>query len=106
MQNLSDNVPIQNGPKQGDALSQLLIKFALEYAIGKVQENQVGLKLNDINFWQYTDGVNLVADNISTIKKNIKILIDANREVGLEINLDKSKYMLLSHHRVQVKIIT
>jgi hypothetical protein len=36
---LSDSFPIQNGLKQGDALSPLLSNFALEYSIGKVQEN-------------------------------------------------------------------
>jgi hypothetical protein len=38
---LSDTFPIQNGLKQGDALSPLFSNFALEYAIRKVQENQV-----------------------------------------------------------------
>jgi hypothetical protein len=34
---LSDSFPIQNGLKQGDALSPLLFKLPLEYAIRKCQ---------------------------------------------------------------------
>jgi hypothetical protein len=45
--------------------------------------------------------VNLLGDNIDTIKKNMETLIDASKEVGLEVNTDKtnSKYMLLSRHQ-------
>jgi hypothetical protein len=96
---LSDSFPIQNGLKQGDALSPLLFNFALEYAIRKVQKNQVGLKLNGTHqLMAYTD-VNLLGDNIDTIKKNTETLIDAGKKVGLEINIEKTKHMLLSHHQ-------
>jgi hypothetical protein len=88
------------GLKQRDALSPLLFNSALEYAIRKVQKNQVGLKLNWTHqLLAYADSVNLLGDNIDTIKKNTEYLIDASKEVGLEINVEKSKYMLLSHHQ-------
>jgi hypothetical protein len=35
VKHLSDNFPIQNNIKQGDALSPLLFNFALEYATRK-----------------------------------------------------------------------
>jgi ribosomal protein S2 len=39
--------------------------------------------------------VNLLGDNIITIKKNMKTLIEASKDVGLEVNTEKTKYMLL-----------
>jgi hypothetical protein len=54
----------------------LLFISAVEYAIRKVQENQVGLKLNGTHqLLVYADDVKLLGDNIDTIKRNIQILI-------------------------------
>jgi hypothetical protein len=47
----------------------------------------------------YADDVNLLGDNIATINKNKETLIDASKEVGLEMNIEKTKYMLLSRHK-------
>jgi hypothetical protein len=60
----------------------------------------VGLILNGTHqLLAYADYVNLLGDNIDTIKKNTEPLIDARKEIGLEINIEKTKYMLLSHHQ-------
>jgi hypothetical protein len=60
----------------------------------------VGLKLKGTHqVLAYVDDVNLLGDNIDTIKKNTETLIDASMEVGLEINVEKTKYMLLSRHQ-------
>jgi hypothetical protein len=60
----------------------------LEY---KVQVNQVGLKLNGTHqLVAYADVVNLLGDNIDTMKKNTEIGFDASKKVGLEINVKLS----------------
>jgi hypothetical protein len=58
----------------------------------------VGLKLNGTHHYS-PDDLNLLGDNIDTIKKNTETLINASKEVGLEINVEKTRYMLLSRHQ-------
>jgi hypothetical protein len=81
-----------------DALSPLFSNFASEYAIRWVQGDHEGMKLNGTHqILAFVDDVNIVKENIDTIKKNTEALLNATTEVGLEVNPEKTKYMLMSH---------
>jgi hypothetical protein len=58
----------------------------------------VGLESNGTHQLLAYVGVNLLGDNVDTIEKNTEALIDASKEVGLEINVEKTKHMLLYRH--------
>jgi hypothetical protein len=60
----------------------MLFNFTLEYAIEKVQENQVGLKLNGTRQpLVYADDVNLLGDNNDITKKNTETLMSLVRRL-------------------------
>jgi len=95
--NVSDRFPIRNGLKQGDALSPMLFNSALEYAIMRVQVNQDGLKLNGTHqVLAYADDVNILGGSVHILKENAEALVAATREIGLEVSIDKTKYMVMS----------
>jgi hypothetical protein len=70
----------------------MLFSFSIEYAISKSHENQEGLVLNE------THQLLVSADDDNILIENIKVLSEVSREVGLEVNTERTKYMVMFHH--------
>jgi hypothetical protein len=62
--------------------------------------NQAGLKLNGTHqLLASADDISLLGNNIDTIHQNTGTSIDPNTEVALEVNLEKTKHLLLFHRQ-------
>ena len=90
--------PINNVLKQGDVLSSLLFNFALEYAIMRVEVSQDGLKLNGTHPLFYANDASVLGRNMHTLKKNTEVSVFASKEIGLDVNANKTKYMFMSRY--------
>jgi len=44
----------------------------------------------------YADDVNILGGSVHTINENAEALVVASKEIGLEVNADNSKYMVMS----------
>jgi hypothetical protein len=47
----------------------------------------------------YADGVNIWSGSILTIRKNTEVLVISSKELGLEVNAEKTKYVVMSLHQ-------
>ena len=88
--------PVRNDSKPGYDLSPLLFNFVLEYAIRKVQVNQYGLILNaTYQLLVHADDVNILYGSVQTIENNKEALVVASKEIVLEVNADRTKYIVM-----------
>jgi len=53
------------------------------------------LKLNGTHQLLNADDVKILDEGIHTVKKNKEVLVFSSKEIGLEIDADKSKYMVI-----------
>ena len=52
----------------------------------------------------YADDVNILGGNVHTLKENAEALIVSRKKIGLEVNADKTKYMVMSEIRMQDEV--
>jgi hypothetical protein len=62
--------------------------------------HQEGMELNETHhILVCADSVNVFGKHINFVKKNTEALLETSREVGLEVNMEKSKYVAMSCHQ-------
>jgi hypothetical protein len=99
---LFDNFPIQNSLKQSDALSPhfqlwfrtLIMPIRIPRKPGETETELAG---GGHQLLAYADVVNLLGGYVDTINmsRNTETLIDASKEAGLEVNIEKTIFCYL-----------
>jgi hypothetical protein len=75
----------------------VIFNYVLEYAIRRVQANHEGLKVNGtLQLLIYVGDVSVVSGSTHTTRKNTKSLIAVSEEIGLVVNAEEGKQMVMS----------
>lgn len=94
----TDNIIIQKGVRQGDALSTTLFNIALDGAIKEtnIKNTLIGSSTQII---AYADDIVLLARDKNRLEEAFIHLKEKTTERGLKINMEKTKYMTSSRRR-------
>jgi hypothetical protein len=93
--------PIEKSAEVKISLMHFL-NYASGHAIRKIQENQGRKEMNGTRqFLVNADDVNMVGENIcvNTIKKNTEALTKTSKETVIQVNTEKTNYMVVSLHK-------
>jgi len=86
----------KTGLKQGDPLSSILFNLALQKVIQSIKMVPSGIKIGreQLNILAYADDIALIGKNEIEIKLFIE-MENITRKFGLQINQEKTKYMIV-----------
>jgi len=97
---LSKTVQVTTGLRQGDAVSLVLFNMVLEKVVREAALDKEGVKLgeNNIGILTHADDIVLMTESKDKLKEQSKKLINVAKRVGLEINAEKTEYMVVQRH--------
>jgi len=99
---LSTAAQVKTGLRQGDALSPILFNLALEKVVQSTSFEHGGVQIGEtkISLLAYADDLVLLAENKEELIEQTQELLEAAKRVGLEINVEKTKYMMIAQRSV------
>jgi hypothetical protein len=80
----------ETGLKQGDALSPVLFNLTLEKVVRILQDNEGCLLIGQdkIRFLGFTDDLDIIGDSLANTTNAARVLEEAMKKIGLEINTE------------------
>ncbi|KAJ4446909.1 hypothetical protein ANN_13610 [Periplaneta americana] len=91
------SIPLECPPEPDDTWERACVMVQKMKKTRKVQDNRQGLELNGLHqLLVYVDDVNMLGENPQTIRENAEFLVEASKAIGLEVNPEKTKYMIMS----------
>lgn len=92
---LTKEIPLRRGVRQGDNLSPKLFTAVLEDILKLMEWEDVGININGINLshLRFADDLILFSENMQDLQGMIQDLYDASLDVGLKMNMSKTKIM-------------
>ena len=83
------------GVRQGDTMSPKLFIAVLQYAFGMLEWSGKGLNIDGLNLTdpRFADDIALFSDNLQDIRKMLEDLQQVCAQIGLKINISKTKFM-------------
>lgn len=98
---MSDDIEIRRGVRQGCVLSPLLFNLYSEGVFREALEGvEIGLRVNGvwINNIRYADDTMLIADNMQDLQRLVNTVGQHSRLMGLNINTKKTKFMIITRN--------
>jgi exonuclease III len=95
---ISREIEVERGVRQGCVISPLLFNLYSEFMIREAMENMEGIKCGGVNITdlRYADDAILVSDKRRKLQKMIDKLNDTCKEYGMDINVKKTKVMVMN----------
>ena len=95
---ITRNVNINRGVRQGCILSPILFNLYSEFMISEALEEEEGVKLNGVNInnLRYADDAALVAYSKTNLQNMLDKLKETGKKYGMSINVKKTKVMVVS----------
>jgi len=107
---LSEEFTVNTGVRQSDFLSPVLFNIALGSVVREILQNELqGLNIGQgkqISLVGYADDIVVIAETEDSFKRTTEMLIDAAKKIGLIINENKTKFMIVSRKEHPQNAIT